>query len=132
MWSPDVQSLRAQVDMAGDTMVACSMASTGEALTFGGSGGYVHLWALSHQPRINSYSEVCDRSCTAMVLHMLAYHGTAVCVYIEGTIRRRHACWCLLQPLEVPPATPQPAVRLTERDSFGLAESHYPEEVWPP
>jgi hypothetical protein len=59
---------RAQVDLAGDTMVACSMASTGEALTFGGSGGYVHLWALSHQPRINSYSEVCELSCTAIGL----------------------------------------------------------------
>ena len=74
--------------MAGDTMVACSMASTGEALTFGGSGGYVHLWALSHQPCINSYSEVCDLSCTTVVLHMPSInctcHGSCHCQYGVG------------------------------------------------
>jgi hypothetical protein len=118
--------------MAGDTMVACSMASTGEALTFGGSGGYVHLWALSNQPRINSYSEVRDLGSNGALSLKPACHGLPLCQCLEGTIRRRHVCWCLLQPLEVPSATPQPAVRLTERDSFGLAEAHYPEEVWPP
>jgi hypothetical protein len=60
--------------MAGDTMVACCMASTGEALTFGGSGGYVHLWALSHQPRINSYSEV---SSAASLWHCTCQHAMA-------------------------------------------------------
>ena len=85
--------------MAGDSMVACSMASTGEALTFGGSGGYVHLWALSHQPRINSYSEVDDRSCTAVVLHVPAYHGAVVCVDIDGTMSAGYSCslWRYLQ-----------------------------------
>lgn len=47
-----------QVDTAGDNLTSAALASTGDAIVFGGSGGYVHLWALSGNPRMNAYSEV--------------------------------------------------------------------------
>ncbi len=63
-----------QVDLAGDSMVAASMASTGEGLAFGGSGGYVHLWALSHQPSVNAYSQVA----LCILFHMLHHVASSV------------------------------------------------------
>ena len=47
-----------QVDTAGDNLTSAALASTGDAIVFGGGGGYVHLWALSGHPRINAQSEV--------------------------------------------------------------------------
>lgn len=55
-------------------MVAASMASTGEGLAFGGSGGYVHLWALSHQPSVNAYSQVA----LCILFHMLHHVASSV------------------------------------------------------
>eukprot|EP00208_Stichococcus_sp_RCC1054_P007145 CAMPEP_0206139688 /NCGR_PEP_ID=MMETSP1473-20131121/7013_1 /ASSEMBLY_ACC=CAM_ASM_001109 /TAXON_ID=1461547 /ORGANISM="Stichococcus sp, Strain RCC1054" /LENGTH=1376 /DNA_ID=CAMNT_0053533577 /DNA_START=121 /DNA_END=4251 /DNA_ORIENTATION=- len=46
-----------QVDTAGDSLTSAALASTGDAIVFGGTGGYVHLWALSGHPRMNAYSE---------------------------------------------------------------------------
>ena len=37
--------------------MACDMSPSGEALAFGGSGGYVHLWAFNQEPHVNQYHQ---------------------------------------------------------------------------
>lgn len=41
-----------QVETAGDSLSCAAMSPSGEALVFGGSGGYTHLWSSSSSPRI--------------------------------------------------------------------------------
>jgi hypothetical protein len=45
-----------QVETAGDSLRCAAISPSGEALAFGGSGGYLHLWSASHQPRISARS----------------------------------------------------------------------------
>ena len=45
-----------QVDTAGDSLSCCAMSPSGEALVFGGSGGYTHLWSSSSTPRIVAHN----------------------------------------------------------------------------
>ena len=136
-----MSAIATQVDLAGDTMVACSMSSTGEALAFGGSGGYVHLWALSHHPSVNAYSQVrpaIRKTCSltnhsdlelwplgSLKVTSRTCGVTQPCMLAYRTLSRR----CRMQSLEVPAALPEPAVRLAERDSFAAAETFYPDEV---
>jgi hypothetical protein len=47
-----------QVDTEGDALVCAAISSTGECLAFGGSGGYVHLWATSAEPSVNQMRQV--------------------------------------------------------------------------
>lgn len=47
-----------QVQAEGDVLTGCAVSTSGEALAFGGSGGYVHLWAASPEPSVNHYSQV--------------------------------------------------------------------------
>lgn len=47
-----------QVDTEGDALTAAAISSSGECLAFGGSGGYVHLWAHSHDPAVNQMRQV--------------------------------------------------------------------------
>ena len=47
-----------QIDTEGDALVCAAIAPTGECLAFGGSGGYVHLWATSAEPSINQMRQV--------------------------------------------------------------------------
>ncbi|KAL4859552.1 PAN2-PAN3 deadenylation complex catalytic subunit pan2 [Chlorella vulgaris] len=42
-----------QVETEGDILVSAAISSSGECLAFGGSGGYVHLWAPSADPSVN-------------------------------------------------------------------------------
>lgn len=39
-----------QVETEGDALVCCALSPTGECIAFGGSGGYVHIWAPSQAP----------------------------------------------------------------------------------
>ena len=50
-----------QVLTEGDELVDCAISSTGEAIAFGGSGGYTHLWSLASAQQlvaVNRFSEV--------------------------------------------------------------------------
>jgi hypothetical protein len=47
----------AQVDTAGDQLTSCHISSSGECITFGGSGGYVHMFAASATPKVSSCAE---------------------------------------------------------------------------
>jgi hypothetical protein len=40
------------VDTAGDTLTSCHISSSAECIVFGGSGGYMHLWAASDEPKV--------------------------------------------------------------------------------
>ncbi|KAL4432378.1 hypothetical protein ABPG77_001677 [Micractinium sp. CCAP 211/92] len=42
-----------QVETEGDMLTSVAISSSGECLAFGGSGGYVHLWAPTHDPAVN-------------------------------------------------------------------------------
>ena len=45
------------MDTAGDALTCCALAASGEAMAFGGSGGYIHLWSdASSVPRVNVQS----------------------------------------------------------------------------
>lgn len=46
------------IDTEGDTLVCAAISGTGECLAFGGSGGYVHLWATSAEPSVNQMRQV--------------------------------------------------------------------------
>jgi hypothetical protein len=48
-----------QVETEGDILVSAAISSSGECLAFGGSGGYVHLWAPSADPSVNQLRQVC-------------------------------------------------------------------------
>lgn len=50
-----------QLDTEGDLLTAAAISSSGECLAFGGSGGYVHLWANSHDPAVNQARQVSPR-----------------------------------------------------------------------
>ena len=113
-----------QVDLAGDSMVACALSSTGEAIGFGGSGGYVHLWALKHQPCLNVYSEVGARhQCICTLTPMHSTCTLALVLADVGVVN----VWP--QPLETPVALPTPSVHLTEISPFSAAETYFPEQV---
>lgn len=45
-----------QVDTAGDVLSCAAMSPSGEALLFGGSGGYTHLWSSSTNPRVVAHN----------------------------------------------------------------------------
>lgn len=45
-----------QVETAGDSLRCAALSPSGEAVAFGGSGGYLHLWSASHTPRISARS----------------------------------------------------------------------------
>ncbi len=50
-----------QVMTEGDALVDCAISSTGEAIAFGGSGGYAHLWSSASAQQlvtVNRFSEV--------------------------------------------------------------------------
>lgn len=49
-----------QIETEGDAVTACAFSSSGEMMAFGGSGGYVHLWATSATPRVNMVSQPLD------------------------------------------------------------------------
>ena len=57
-----------QIDTEGDALVCAAIAPTGECLAFGGSGGYVHLWATSAEPSVNQMRQVsmCSGSSSAV------------------------------------------------------------------
>ena len=42
-----------KVDTEGDMLTSVDFSSSGECLAFGGSGGFVHLWGFSSEPRAN-------------------------------------------------------------------------------
>lgn len=47
-------------------MLACAaISSSGECLAFGGSGGYIHLWAPSAEPSVNQMRQVGAAGCCA-------------------------------------------------------------------
>eukprot|EP00775_Hariotina_reticulata_P003367 gene3367-3642_t len=50
-----------QVDTGGDSLRCCSISASGDAVAFGGSGGYVHLWSSSPHPRISSHTRPLQR-----------------------------------------------------------------------
>ena len=37
----------------GDSLKSAAISLSGEAVAFGGSGGYVHLWSMQDAPRAN-------------------------------------------------------------------------------
>lgn len=45
-----------QANTEGDLLSSVSISASGEAITFGGSGGYVHLWSRKDNPCINIHS----------------------------------------------------------------------------
>lgn len=45
-----------QIDMGEDLLTSFDISSTGEAMVFGDSGGYVHVWADRTDLRVNMYS----------------------------------------------------------------------------
>eukprot|EP00887_Chlorella_sp_A99_P005338 scaffold1.g5338.t1 len=47
-----------QVEAEGDALVSCAISPTGECIAFGGSGGYVHLWAASEAPAVAGLGQV--------------------------------------------------------------------------
>lgn len=47
-----------QVEIEGDVLVSCALSPTGECIAFGGSGGYVHLWAASEDPTVAGMGQV--------------------------------------------------------------------------
>eukprot|EP00232_Nephroselmis_pyriformis_P020844 CAMPEP_0182864542 /NCGR_PEP_ID=MMETSP0034_2-20130328/7223_1 /TAXON_ID=156128 /ORGANISM="Nephroselmis pyriformis, Strain CCMP717" /LENGTH=596 /DNA_ID=CAMNT_0024996801 /DNA_START=83 /DNA_END=1869 /DNA_ORIENTATION=- len=52
-----VQSyLQYRVDCEGDVLACCDQGAAGEALAFGDTGGYVHLWSAVEAPKVNLYS----------------------------------------------------------------------------
>lgn len=56
MWSDLKASdicLAAQVETEGDLLTSVDISSSGECLAFGGSGGFIHLWGFSSEPRTN-------------------------------------------------------------------------------
>ena len=46
-----------QIETEGDAVTCCAFSSSGEVMAFGGSGGYVHLWATAAAPRVNMMSQ---------------------------------------------------------------------------
>lgn len=42
-------------------LTSVAISSSGECLAFGGSGGYVHLWAPTHDPAVNQIRQVGSR-----------------------------------------------------------------------
>lgn len=42
-----------KVDTEGDMLTSVDFSTSGECLAFGGSGGFVHLWGFSSEPRVN-------------------------------------------------------------------------------
>ena len=50
-----------QAETEGDALLSCSVSPSGECLAFGGSGGYVHLWASHGQPSVNAMGQVGGR-----------------------------------------------------------------------
>ncbi|KAK9796711.1 hypothetical protein WJX73_008700 [Symbiochloris irregularis] len=42
-----------QVSTEGDLLTCIAISTSGEAIAFGGSGGYVHLWSMQDHPRVN-------------------------------------------------------------------------------
>jgi hypothetical protein len=47
-----------QVETEGDLLVSAAISGSGECIAFGGSGGYVHLWAPSNDPSANQMRQV--------------------------------------------------------------------------
>ena len=47
-----------QIETEGDMLVSAALSSSGECLGFGGSGGYLHLWAPSADPAVNQMRQV--------------------------------------------------------------------------
>lgn len=47
-----------QIETEGDMLVSAALSSSGECLAFGGSGGYLHLWAPSADPAVNQMRQV--------------------------------------------------------------------------
>lgn len=56
-----------QVNTEGDMLVSAAISSSGECLAFGGTGGYVHLWAHSHEPSVNQMRQVGARGAAEAV-----------------------------------------------------------------
>jgi hypothetical protein len=54
--TPAAAGDQTQVETAGDSLRCAAISPSGEAIAFGGSGGYLHLWSASHQPRISARS----------------------------------------------------------------------------
>jgi PAB-dependent poly(A)-specific ribonuclease subunit 2 len=46
------------VDTGGDSLVSCDISPSGEIIAFGGSGGYIHLWAGSETPCVTYAGEI--------------------------------------------------------------------------
>jgi hypothetical protein len=47
----------AQLQLQSESVTACGVSSSGEAIAFGTDAGCVHLWALAAVPRVNQYSQ---------------------------------------------------------------------------
>lgn len=42
-----------QVNTEGDLLKTVAISLSGEAIAFGGSGGYIHVWSMHDTPRVN-------------------------------------------------------------------------------
>jgi hypothetical protein len=67
-----------QVETEGDLLVCAAISGSGECLAFGGSGGYVHLWAPSPEPSVNQMRQVGGEAGDARVCALLCAGGGMV------------------------------------------------------
>jgi len=81
-----IKTISLQVLTEGDALVDCTISSTGEAIAFGGSGGYVHLWSSAQQlVAVNRFSEVQRSSCNICMRYQRSHAEWAL------KCRQRHS-----------------------------------------
>lgn len=103
-------NLNLQVETEGDLLTSVDFSSSGECLAFGGSGGFVHLWGFSAEPRVNLRSNdlelppLTPQPATSMdedqpfsVSAQLYYTEVLVC--INFSLTRLHRICCIFLSL---------------------------------
>lgn len=49
-----------QLEAQQDSIACADMSPSGEEIIFGSAGGYLHLWALSAEPRVSQLSQALE------------------------------------------------------------------------
>lgn len=86
-----------QIETEGDMLISAAISSSGECLAFGGTGGYVHLWAHTHEPSVNQMRQA--RACGGGA-------GAGAATATPGLLCQRLCGSAADKPPRRPPPTP--------------------------
>ena len=97
------------METEGDALLCAAISSSGECLAFGGSGGYVHLWATSPDPSINQMRQVRSAAAAAAGAAAAAAAGWFCCCWRVSAAAGAAAAAAALHPISLASSRPQPA-----------------------